>query len=75
MTLYVLFVRGEVYQVDKSEWELRDTVYKMELESGWEIVRYEPAGTVASHTDSPGPAESITSPDAVIPSPNESEVK
>lgn len=51
MTLFVLFVKGEVYATDRSEWELRDTVYKMDLDrdgTDWEIVRYEPADTVAS---------------------------
>ncbi len=48
MTLYVLLVNGEIYSTDRSEWELRDIIYKMEIRSDWEIVRYEPAETVAS---------------------------
>lgn len=51
MSIYVLFVRGEIYETSFSEWEVRDTVYKMELpdDCEWSIERYEPTGTLLSN--------------------------
>jgi hypothetical protein len=56
MTLYVLFVNGEIYETHESEWTLRDTASKLEPGQDWRVVRFESSGTVAQ-SESPAREE------------------